>query len=218
LITGPYGATSSTNYVTCGNGTGPDGSAAGSMVIYSLPAATYGHDLTNITVYGGWANNGRDQQAYTVYYATAAAPTNFILLTAVNYNPQVASGIQSATRVTITSAAGILASNVVALKFDFTNPASENGYCGYAGITVFGSASIAPAVPTVLNATLEAPGSLMMNIGNLVPGRNYTVQSTTNLVTAVWTPETNFVAAQLATAFTNSATNSRQKFYRVLGN
>jgi hypothetical protein len=26
----------------------------------------------------------------------------------------------------------------VAVKFDFINPASENGYCGYAGITVFG--------------------------------------------------------------------------------
>jgi hypothetical protein len=49
--------------VTCGNGGG-----AGSSVIYSLTSTTNGYNLTNIVVYGGWADGGRDQQAYTVYH------------------------------------------------------------------------------------------------------------------------------------------------------
>jgi len=217
LINGLYGTTCSTNYVTCGNGTGPDGSSAGATIIYTLPFATSGYNLTNITVYGGWADSGRDQQAYTVYYSTVAAPTNFISLAAVNYNPSIASGIQSATRVSLTSSNGVLAANVAAVKFDFTNPATPNGYCGYAGITLFGTANIAPAVPAVLNAALLTPNSFLMNIGNLVVGRNNVLQSTTNLASGAWSNETNFVAAQTVVILTNSTTSVAQKFYRVMG-
>jgi hypothetical protein len=212
LINGTSGTTCSTNYVTCGNG-----SSAGSNIVYTLPAATNGYNLTNITVYGGWADNGRDQQAYTVYYSTVAAPANFILLGSVNYNPSIAGGIQSATRVTLASSNGVLATNAAAVKFDFTSPASENGYCGYAAITVFGTASIAPAVPAALNATFQKPGSFIMNLGSLVAGRNYVIQSTTNLASTSWTTETNIMATQAVATFTNFATNSAQKFYRAVG-
>jgi len=119
-----YPITTSTNYVTCGNGSG-----AGSLLIYTLPDSDHGFDLTNITVYGGWADSGRDQQAYSVYYSTVTAPTNFISLAIVNFNPPIANNIQSATRAMLTSSAGVLATNVAAVKFDFTSPASENGYC-----------------------------------------------------------------------------------------
>ena len=64
--------TTSTNYVTYGNG-----SSAGSSLVYTLPANTYGYNVTNISVYGGWANNGRDQQAYAVFYSTVGNPTQF---------------------------------------------------------------------------------------------------------------------------------------------
>jgi alpha-L-rhamnosidase len=219
LINGTSGVTCSTNYVTCGNGTGPDGSSAGSTIIYTLPPAANGYDLTNITVYGGWADNGRDQQAYTVYYSTVAAPTNFIWLAVVNYNPSIASGIQSATRAMLTSLNGVLASNVAGVKFDFTSPASENGYCGYGGISVFGTASLAPpASAALLNATFLSPDWFVMNIGNLVIGRNYTLESTSNLSSAVWSTETNFVAAKVLVAVSNSTAAARQKFYRVVGN
>jgi hypothetical protein len=43
------------------------------------------------------------------------------------------------------------------------------------------------------------------------------LQSTTNLISGVWITETNFVAAQSAAAFTNSATNYAHNFYRVVG-
>jgi alpha-L-rhamnosidase len=149
LIAGTTANTTSTNYVTCGNGSG-----AGSYVIYSITNSPTGYDLTNITVYGGWADNGRDQQAYTVYYSTPLAPNTFSAIGVVNFNPSVASGIQSATRVTLTSTTGVLASNVAAVKFDFSSPSSENGYCGYGGITVFGTPSATlVAAPTLLTNT-----------------------------------------------------------------
>ena len=209
--------TCSTNYVTCGNGTGPDGSSVGSTVIYTLPASANGYNLTNITVYGGWQDNGRDQQAYTVYYSTVSAPTNFNSLTSVNFTPSVPSSTPSATRVTLTSTTGVLATNVADVKFDFTNPSSENGYCGYAAITIFGTANV--ATPLVGNcAVLNAQGGFMIGFSGLVSGQSYAVQSTTNLVSPVWITETNFMATQPFVTFTNIGAGYSQKFYRLISN
>ena len=142
-------STCSTNYVTCGNLYG-----AGSTVIYTLPAFTNGYNLTNITVYGGWQDNGRDQQAYTVYYSTVANPAVFTVLTSVNYNPPVSGGVASATRVVLNdSAGGVIAANVAAVKFDFTSPSSENGYTGYGAITVEGTAATNYVAPPILVTT-----------------------------------------------------------------
>ncbi len=71
-------------------------------------------------------------------YSTVLAPATFFPLTSVNYTPSIGGGIQSATRVTLAAAAGALVTNAAAVKFDFTNPGSENGYCGYDQITLFG--------------------------------------------------------------------------------
>jgi autotransporter-associated beta strand protein len=149
-INGTSGTTTSTNYVTCGNNYG-----AGSLVIYKLAGSVSGYDLTNITVYGGWKDAGRDQQAYTVYYSTIAAPTTFILLGIVNYLPANASGVQCATRATLTPATGVLASRAAAVEFNFTTPASENGYCGYAEINLSGAPSVQPVRWTVGNGNWD---------------------------------------------------------------
>lgn len=159
-ITGNDGTTCSTNYVTCGNGYG-----AGSLLIYSLPASANGYNVTNITVYGGWQDNGRDQQAYTVYYATAQTPSDFIQLTNVNYLPSVPSGTASATQVVIANATGgAIATNVVAVEFNFTSPGSENGYCGYAAITIQGTISGPPTGPPIVNAPQESPSNANVGI------------------------------------------------------
>ena len=149
-IAGTSGNTTSVNYVTCGNGGG-----AGSLIVYTLNGSASGFDLTNIMVYGGWADAGRDQQAYTVYYSTVAAPTTFILLGSVNYNPANPVRAQSATRATLTPATGVLASRVAAVKFDFTTPTSENGYCGYAEINLAGTPSSQPAKWAVGNGNWD---------------------------------------------------------------
>ena len=148
--------TCSTNYVTCGNDDG-----AGSLVIYTLPASANGYNLTNITVDSGWQDNGRDAQAYTVSYSTVASPAVFTVLTSVNYNPSVPAGTPSANQVVIAdSAGGLIAANVAALQFDFTSPASENGYCGYGAITVGGTEATNLIVPPVVILTTNQNGPL----------------------------------------------------------
>jgi len=152
----PPSSAEATNLAVCGN----DG-VAGSLLVYTLPASSYGYDLTNITVYGGWQDAGRDAQDYTVSYSTAANPGIFIGLTNVNYLPANPSGLGDATRVVISDASGaVIARNVAALKFDFTSPDGgnrENHAAGYTAITVNGTAAsglVAPAiVGTISNQT-----------------------------------------------------------------
>jgi hypothetical protein len=136
---------------------GPGGSPAGegNFVTYTLTGAPNGYTITNIVSSGGWANGGRDQQAYTVYYSTVASPTYFIPLAVVNYLPSSPVGI-SATRATITPASGALATNVAAVMFNMTSPQGENGYEGYNELAVYGSPSAsAPAPGQVVTAANE---------------------------------------------------------------
>ena len=130
---------------------GPNG---GTAVVYTLPPSANGWDLTNITVYGGWSDQGRDQQRYQVFYSTTAHPTNFnSQIVDVNFNPDGTislPGAQSATRTIITSTNGatatnngVLARGVAAVQFNFAtlNNGAENGYVGYAEFQVSGTPS-----------------------------------------------------------------------------
>lgn len=153
LTINPYANSSSSNLEVCGN----DGTA-GSLLVYTLPASADGYNLTNITVYGGWQDGGRDAQDYTVYYSTAEAPSLFFQLTNVSYVPSNPGGIGCANRVTISDSTGAaMATNVAAVEFNFTTPtsASENGAAGYTAITVQGTPSTSlgelPFVATTSN-------------------------------------------------------------------
>ena len=102
LTVSDVGGVQDPNYVaTCGNGY-----SSGSQIIYALTNSVSGYNLTNITVYSGWDDSGRNAQAYAVYYASAANPTNFIYLTAVNYAPSVAVNPPMANQVVISNASG----------------------------------------------------------------------------------------------------------------
>jgi len=149
--------------VTCGPGNG-----AGQSVTYMLTGSATGYNLTNITTYGGWGDSGRDQQAFTIYYATTTAPTTFILLTNVNYNPPNPLGVQSATRATLTPASGFLLTNVAAVKFDFTTPGGENGYCGYSEIDLFGTPAAPPAIPLPILTQDTLPATAAYMVGDQV--------------------------------------------------
>ncbi len=164
----------SPSMVTCGTGAG------GQSVTYTLPANANGYSLSNIVIYGGWSDAGRDQQHYTISYSTAANPGTFVTLGSVNYNPSLPGTVQSAVRVTITPAsAPFLASSVSQLRVNFTNPTGENGYSGYGEIDLFGVATPAPH-PTI-NAPYAANGNLILAGTGGTPGTGYTWLSTTNL-------------------------------------
>jgi len=51
----------------------------------------------------------------------------------------------------------------------------------------------------------------------MVVGRNYDVQSTTNLASGIWTTETNFTAGAASLSISNAISNQFQTFYRVAG-
>jgi hypothetical protein len=132
-------------FATAGTGTG---AGAGTLVSYSLGANATGYNISNIVVYGGWNDNGRDQQLYTVSYSTVAAPGVFIPITSVNFNPTIAGAVQSATRATISdNTLPFLATGAAAIQFDFS-AAVENGYTGYAELDVNGTPVAAPEPAT----------------------------------------------------------------------
>lgn len=169
-----FNVTTLHSWITCiGSGTGVNNGFGGNYVTYTLPSSANGYDITNIMTAGGWNDGGRDQQSYTVKYATAANPTYFMPLAVVSYNPTNPIGY-SLTRATISSASGVLASNVVALEFDMTTPSGENGYSGYSEIGVYGSPSVNPA-PAAVVVTVERQEGILS-----------------------WTPETpSLIAGQL---------------------
>ena len=145
------GGAGSLTEVMCGDVAG----GAGQSVTYTLTGSATGYNLTNITVYGGWGDAGRDEQAYTVYYSKVSAPSTFISLSSVSYNPANPSAVQSATRATLIPASAFLATNVAAVKFDFTTPTPENDSCGYSEIQIFGTPIVIPPATNPTNITVQ---------------------------------------------------------------
>jgi hypothetical protein len=165
-----FNLTGTHSWVTCiGSGTGVNNAQGGNFVTYTLPVSPNGYDITNIVTAGGWNDGGRDQQSYTVNYATTANPTYFTPLAVVSYNPNNPIGY-SMNRATITPASGVLARNVVALEFDMTTPAGENGFSGYSEIAAFGSpsATAQPAGPLITATHEEFTDTFTLESPNLI--------------------------------------------------
>src|SRR5665213_1779303 len=174
--------TTSANYASCGRN-------GGTQLIYTLPTSgTYGYNLTNITVFGGWADNGRDALEFTVWYSTISNPTNFVPLTYVNYNPSVPGSTPTANRVMFTDSAGsFIAPNVAAVMFDFTAPWGENNWGGVAAVTVEGTkatatASLPPPSFTYSNELVAAatPPTWTIETDSLIAGMSPTVTGSGN--------------------------------------
>ncbi|MGA2556362.1 MAG: immunoglobulin domain-containing protein, partial [Verrucomicrobiota bacterium] len=182
---GTYGDNTDVTLATCG-------STMGSNLIYTLGGPSGAYNISSIVTYGGWANNGRDEQAYTVYYSTVAAPATYINLTANDY--KVASILTGASgwnnypdcsRSTITAVSGVLATNVYAIGFNFVTPNGENNWEGYAEIQVFGTVAAWPR----LSAPSFSGGNLILSGTGGTPGGGYTCLTTTNVAAplSAWT-------------------------------
>lgn len=170
-----FNLSSTHSWVTCiGSGTGVGNAQGGNFVTYTLPVtgSGNGYDITNIMTAGGWNDGGRDQQSYTVRYATAANPTYFQPLAVVSYNPSSPVGY-SMNRATLTPVSGVLAANVVALQFDMTWPAGENGFSGYSEIAAYGSpsATAQPAAPLITAQHEEFTDAFTLETPNLIAGQ-----------------------------------------------
>jgi hypothetical protein len=197
---------------------------AGTSVTY---ANVNGWNLTNIVVYSGWQDNGRDAQSYNVSYSTLSAPATFIPLVSIAYNPIVPNGTPSANRVAIAPPVGqsMLATNVAAVKFDFTPQLSDTtnnaGWSGYAQIVLQGtnlSAGVVPTLPTAFATPRVSGGNLILTgSGGTPAGYSYTWLQTTNLkAPIIWTTNIQGVLNG-AGAFSNAIPiNASQKasFFR----
>ncbi|HEX4266011.1 MAG TPA: hypothetical protein VH597_16875 [Verrucomicrobiae bacterium] len=153
IVGNPAPFTTSTNYVSVGQ-------SAGSLLVYTLPVSANGYNLTNVTVFGGWADNGRDMVSFTLLYSTVDNPTTFKFLTNVAYNPSIAGNTASANQVTISdSLGGSIAANVAAVRFEFTYPGVENGFGGIAAITVGGTPASSLVSPVISVTTSNQTGT-----------------------------------------------------------
>jgi len=137
---------------------------------------TLGYSLSGITSIAGY-NGGYSaelaDQKYTVSYSTVAAPTVFISLTSVDFEPFTTGGGNASTEVNLidlTTAVG-----VKSLRFTFSVPAAETGI--QAGqlireIDVFGSPTLAVPEPSTWALLGLSFAGLAMLVGRrrLAPG------------------------------------------------
>lgn len=133
--------------------------AAGGHVLYTLDTAAHpaGYTITNINIYGGWVDNGRDNQKLVVSYATVDDPDTFINLRSIDYNPPATGSIGSSpvwTFVGLSSDDGPLADRVAKVQFTFQS--AENGFSGYRELDVLGGA----AIPEPASLSILALGAL----------------------------------------------------------
>lgn len=114
-----------------GLATGGNGGGAGTQVTYVFTMS----NIARVDVYGGWNDNGRDEQEFSLEFSSNGGATFGSPILSGEFNPTVGASLQSATLVRISDNAGPLATAVNALRVSFNFPV-ENGYVGYAEIDV----------------------------------------------------------------------------------
>jgi hypothetical protein len=155
-----------------------------------------------------WNDYGRDGQFYNLSYSTWWDPTTFLPLASVAYNPPVPhDGRATGNRMAIAPPPGqsVLATNVAAVKFDFTPQGTRDfGWSGYSEIVFQGANLALPRLPAVNPITVSG-GKLIFTGTGGTPNYSYTWLTTTNLLAplASWTTNTTGVLDGSG-AFSNS--------------
>lgn len=121
---------------------------------FNLTNANQGFTITEVDVFSGWRDSGRDRQDYSVLYSTIAAPGVFIpVATVAGFNPSPSPSGASF----ITDTTGTLATGVASLRFVFGN--QENGFVGYRELDAIGFGVHIPEPATLTTLCL---GSLVL--------------------------------------------------------
>ena len=129
LDNGSFGAAGASGGI-CING--------GSVTYYlNTPGASPGYDISQVNVYSGWNDDGRDGQNYTLSYSTVANPLTFVDISTVVRDE---SGRFEKTSVTEATAPNLLATGVKAIRITFNG--QENGGVGYKEIDVIGTTPV----------------------------------------------------------------------------
>ncbi len=116
----------------------------GGSITYELTTAgPTGYDISEVNVYTGWNDDGRDGQNYTVSYSTVSDPGTFIDIATVTRDD---AGRFEKSSVTEGTAPNLLATGVKAIRITFNG--QENGGVGYKEIDVIGS------IPVILPRNL----------------------------------------------------------------
>jgi hypothetical protein len=219
LTDGKFGPIFSPNNTSPGQ-VGAGNATGGRGLTYTLTGSTNGFTLTNIQVFAGWGDGGRDALHYVASYATAANPTNFIVIGTNYFNPTPAPTTQSTERGTMVSAtSGPLASNVIAVSVTFSNaPNVENGWTGYGEIQLFGFATPSAGPITFQRPTISGGNIILVGAGG-TPGSGYTVLTSTNVAAPVATWTTNTTSTfSVSGGFSNSiplTPGESQRYYLI---
>jgi hypothetical protein len=138
---------------------------------------TTGYDVSTINTYGGWNDSGRDRQTFLIEYSTVLAPSTFLSVDSVDFNPANVDGGDSASL----AAFSVNLTNVAQLRFTFGT--QENGHAGYGEFDVIGTASAPPPAPEPATATLIGLGILGLVQASRRRRRN---SSATNFTTTTY--------------------------------
>jgi alpha-L-rhamnosidase len=183
----------------------------GAITFYLGPGPNgTGYTITNLNTYTAWQDDGRENPNYGVNYSSDG--TNFLPIATVEYSPS-AYPTQDGTAGTLTSLAVANLTGVQYLQWIFS-AAQQNSGVGYTELAAYGRPSLSQA-PVVVGMPRTTGENIVISVSGLSIGQSYVLQSTTNLLSAVWRTETSFVATQAVAVITNSATNWPQKFYRI---
>ena len=136
-----------TNAGSFATGDGPAGS--GDFVTYFFITT----DISSVIVYGGWRDNGRDAQNFSLEFTSDGGISFGRPILSGLFNPAIGGGITSATRMSVSDNAGNLANGVNGMRVKFLT--IENGFSGYSEIDV--------------NAVPEPSSSFLLGLGSLAP-------------------------------------------------
>jgi len=140
------------------NATVISGDASPNGLLYRLTDGAA--SIESISVYSGWANTGRMEQYYSVYYTTDATvngSSTWTLLTTVQGTTpgtptSFGSGVNNQLKVTIfNDSSSTLIANATGLRFNFAG-GQQNGGSGYKEIDV----KLVPETSTTLLGALSA--------------------------------------------------------------